>query len=199
MYNNFIFKILIVSIFFILNLKILAVNDCPFGIKDCPEPGKCGRYIDIDNNKICDKSQLTLETNIVNNVKNESFDLNFGPELPDITTEITTEIELKNKVFFKDNYNFISITFITLLLYFITRLMLKKKKIDLLTFRKFWNVLLLIFFLICGISGILLLFNINTIFGMNILILHVISGIIMFLLTCFHIIERIIFFKNILK
>lgn len=32
-------------------------SDCPFGKVDCEYPGNCGRYIDINENNICDHSE----------------------------------------------------------------------------------------------------------------------------------------------
>ena len=34
-----------------------AVGSCPFGEIDCEFPGKCGRYVDWDEDKVCDYSQ----------------------------------------------------------------------------------------------------------------------------------------------
>ena len=31
--------------------------DCPFGKIDCEYPGNCARYIDLNNNDICDHSE----------------------------------------------------------------------------------------------------------------------------------------------
>jgi len=32
-------------------------SDCPFGNIDCEYPGNCGKYIDTNNNEICDHSE----------------------------------------------------------------------------------------------------------------------------------------------
>ncbi len=33
--------------------------DCPFGEINDPYPGKCGRYVDANNNQICDLSRTS--------------------------------------------------------------------------------------------------------------------------------------------
>lgn len=40
---------------------ILAWDDCPYGEVNCPAPGDCSRYIDTDNDGICDRSQPAPE------------------------------------------------------------------------------------------------------------------------------------------
>ncbi len=59
----FIFFIL-VSIF-TLGCSAEATNEvedtqvnCPFGNIDCEYPGDCGRYLDTDNNELCDHSKI---------------------------------------------------------------------------------------------------------------------------------------------
>ena len=37
--------------------SILAWDDCPYGLKNDPYPGRCHRYIDTNNNQICDHSE----------------------------------------------------------------------------------------------------------------------------------------------
>ena len=34
-----------------------SYSDCPLGNVDCKYPGACGKYIDTDNNDICDHSE----------------------------------------------------------------------------------------------------------------------------------------------
>ncbi|MGE3062223.1 MAG: DUF4405 domain-containing protein [bacterium] len=47
-----------VSLFIIF--LYIASDECPFGLKDDPYPGKCGRYVDEDNNDVCDLSENAI-------------------------------------------------------------------------------------------------------------------------------------------
>jgi hypothetical protein len=44
------------ALILMLNLSF-AWDDCPFGRVNCTYPGECGRYIDTNNNGICDHSE----------------------------------------------------------------------------------------------------------------------------------------------
>lgn len=45
----------------LIPVTTLAWNDCPRNEIDCPAPGDCARYVDTDNDKICDRSQPAPE------------------------------------------------------------------------------------------------------------------------------------------
>lgn len=170
------------KIFFALMLlilvptTILAFSDCPFDEVDCPYPGDCIRYIDADNNGICDHSQIALEGGDIEATSNKQS---------------------------RTVYHLVSISLFLILLYSITSILSKKKIISIINHRKIWNILLLITFLISGLLGILLVININ--FGVlifasfDILFWHVEVGIAMFVICIFHIIERWHYFKNLFK
>ena len=173
-------------IIFVLLLSILiptttlAWDDCPRSETNCPAPGDCSRYIDIDNDKICDRSQ---------------------PALEDRNVEIAIDKDLiTNK---KQNtmiYHLIPISLFLIILYAITRILIKKKIISVVNHRKIWNILLLISFLISGILGIVLIIEINSgtkfLLPFNILFWHVEIGIVMFIICMLHIVERWNYFKN---
>ena len=160
----------------------LAWDDCPHNEADCPFPGKCSRYVDIDNDEICDHSQPMSENKIEATTEDEN--------------SLTTTKQ--NKM----TYHLVPISLILVLLYFITCVLSKKKIISVVDRRKIWNVLLLITFLISGILGIILVIEIN--FGtklllpFNILFWHVEVGIAMFIICMLHIVERRNYFKNLL-
>lgn len=88
-------------------------------------------------------------------------------------------------------------------MYIISHILLKKKIINIVNHRKIWNILLLITFLISGILGILLVIRINfdTIIPLpfNILFWHVEAGIAMTVISVFHILEHLAYFKNIFR
>lgn len=174
--EKIIFSVLILLV--LIPVTTLAWNDCPYSKIDCPSPGECNRYVDTDNDKICDRSQVTPENRNI---------------------EITSIQEINNKQN-KMTYHLIPISLILILLYFITHILSKKKIISIIDHKKVWNVLLLITFLISGILGIILIIEIN--FGtrfllpFNLLFWHVEIGITMFIICMLHIIERWNYFKN---
>lgn len=100
-------------------------------------------------------------------------------------------------------YHLLPITIILILLYFITHFLAKKKIISIVYHRKVWNVLLLITFLLSGISGILLVIKINfgitTPLSLNILFLHIETGIAMFIISVFHVFWHWAYFKNLFR
>ena len=171
-----------VLLFLILSpTTILAWDDCPYNEIDCLSPGDCSRYIDTDNDNICDHSQ---------------------PAPEDRNIEITNIQEINNEQD-KITYHLLPISLILILLYFITHILSKKKIISIVNHRKIWNILLLITFLISGILGILLVIKIN--FGIaiplpfNVLFWHVEVGIAMFVISIFHTFWHWTYFKNLFR
>ncbi|MEA3273337.1 MAG: DUF4405 domain-containing protein [Patescibacteria group bacterium] len=98
-------------------------------------------------------------------------------------------------------YHALPITLFLIVLYSISFILLKKKIISLATHKKIWNIFLLITFLISGVSGMLLIVKLNTNivipWPFSLLLWHVETGIAMFIISLFHIIERRSYFKNI--
>lgn len=88
-------------------------------------------------------------------------------------------------------YGFANITLVLFVLYLATYILKEKKKITLLNFRRIWNVVLLISFLLVGLSGVLLIIRINWGFYIalpfNILHWHVETGTVMFWSALFHV------------
>ena len=179
-------KIIFALLLVLIPITVLAWDDCPYNKTDCPAPGECNRYIDTNNDKICDRSQPAPEDR---NIKITN------------TQETNNENLIINNKQSKMTYHLILISLVLILLYFITHILSKKKIISIIDHKKIWNVLLLITFLISGILGIILIIEIN--FGItiplpfNMLFWHVEIGIAMFVICTLHIIERWNYFKNI--
>ena len=153
---------------------VLAWDDCPYNKTNCFSPGDYSRYVDINNDEICDRSQPAPENiNNANNKQSERI------------------------------YHLLPISIIFVILYFITFILSKKKIISAVIHKKIWNILLLISFLISGMLGILLIIRINfstiIILPFNVLFWHVEIGTIMFIVCILHIIERWHYFKNLFK
>jgi uncharacterized integral membrane protein len=117
------------------------------------------------------------------------------------TVESLSYVEDNNKR--EPVYRFWSILAVLLILYLFTYILVKENKIKLLTHRRIWNVLLLVFFLISALSGVLLLIRINFGWGINwpfnLLKYHVETGLAMTLITLFHISWHWAYFTSMLK
>jgi len=91
-----------------------------------------------------------------------------------------------------ESYNSVVISIVFLLLYFISNLLVKTKKISLIVHKKFWNSLLAISFLVSGVLGLILAFKIDSKSPIgwytNVLWFHVEFGIVMALIAIFHLI-----------
>jgi len=177
-----IMKRILFFVFILIPAVALAIDDCPFGETDCAYPGECGAYVDVDNNGICDHSQEELEA-----ISNVSVD--------------TAEDEEKTGE--RKRYPLILATIITLIGYYFTYFLFKIGKITRLTHRKIWNSILALSFAISALLGILLVLRINfgtiMILPFNVLYWHVVLGIVMTIITIFHITWHWAYFKNIFK
>ncbi len=172
---------------------IFAWNDCPYEKENDTYPGDCGRYIDTDHNGICDHSEPSPEER---NLLTKNSQINSENQ-----SQIKNELNYKSTNNKNSNYHFVLISVIFTLLYFSTYLLSKKRIISLLTHKTIWNTLLLITFLSSGILGMLVAlksdFNITQIPLSKISYWHIETGIAMFVISFFHIVERLYFFKNI--
>ena len=184
-------RILITSGLFLvltmLNIStVIAWDNCPFGEINDTYPGNCGRYIDTDNDGICDLSQPAPENRVEQKEGTESGN-----------TSIKMESGGKGIEYF-----FIPIALLLVVLYLISLILSKKKKIKAVQHRKIWNLLLLITFLVSGILGILLVLKVS--FGIeipsysNALLFHVEFGIAMTFISIFHILWHWKYFRKML-
>lgn len=98
-------------------------------------------------------------------------------------------------------YPFVLIALPTIILYAISFILWKKKKITVLLHKQIWNLVLLVSFLVSAILGIILILRINYgwFTGFNIMTLHVDFGIVMALVSIFHTLEHIPFWKSYFK
>ncbi len=229
-------KILIFLIIIIFNFGS-AISQCPWNKINCTTP--CGRFIDKDNNTICDLSELapkikkdTIKKNILkidtsadktkiktdskiikkinsdNNSKNnisDTISTTYNNKKEDTLTKTTSEniIETNKTTASPKPYRLIFISFLTLGLYFLTYVLVKLKIIIKRNHRKFWNVLLLITFLVSCILGFVLVIQINYNILLTwyrpLLLWHVEFGISMTIIAFFHIIWHLRYFKKLLN
>jgi len=180
-------NILLILILILFPLLVFAEQDCPFGEIDDPYPGKCTRHVDTNNDQLCDHSQIIPKENLI-----KDNDDNKIPVLLEKPIQ-------KNK----KTYHLLPISLLLIALYIVSHILSKKRIINIAKHRKIWNLLLLISFLISGILGILLVIRIN--FGIttplpfNMLFWHVEMGIVMTVISIFHIIWHWAYFKTIFK
>ena len=101
------------------------------------------------------------------------------------------------------NYQTIPILSALLVLYLFSIWLVKTKKITLFDQRRFWNIVLLITFLVSGTLGLVLAISIdqkiNLSWYLSFLNLHVKFGIAMSLVSIFHLIWHLPYYKSIIK
>lgn len=89
-----------------------------------------------------------------------------------------------------NSYNFLLISCLVLIPYFISLVLIKKGKFELYRQRRFWNIVLLISFLISGILGLVLAFSIDQKLSVEwyqpMLWWHVETGIVMGIVSIIH-------------
>ena len=170
-----------------LNIStVIAWDNCPFGEINDTYPGNCGRYIDTDSDGICDLSQPAPEDRVEQKEGIEGGNLSI-------------KMESGGR---RIDYFFIPITLLLVVLYLISLILSKKKKIKAVQHRKIWNLLLLVTFLVSGILGILLVLKVS--FGIEIpsysaaLFFHVEFGIAMTFISIFHIFWHWKYFRKML-
>jgi spermidine synthase len=99
------------------------------------------------------------------------------------------------------HYHFIPILSTVIISYILTIFMVKIKKITILQHRQFWNLVLLITFLVSGLLGLILAFSIDQKLSLGwylpLLWYHVEFGIVMSLISFFHLFWHLPYFTSI--
>jgi len=171
--NLFLLAVLLIII------PLISSTDCPRGLVNDTYPGDCGIYTDSNNNKICDYSEeKTISAQQLN-------------------TETSNIKESTMK------YNITLITIITIILYLFTYFLSKYSKISQVTHKKIWNFLLLITFIITALTSIFYILKIeygtNLSLPFNISFWHIEIGYAMILISIFHTLWHLPYFKSYLK
>ncbi len=219
MKKNIIYLLLIISTFLsIYSPKVYAWDDCPKGEVDDPYPGDCSRYIDTDDDGICDRSQVAPEDRVAEgideNTKNEppttipayktyATDTTSTSTTADTASQTKTQSDGTKEKSTGSKYNFWTIFISLIIVYAMSLVLSKTKMISTVTHKKLWNVILLITFLLSGITGLLLTIQIDNpaliSLPQNFLFLHVEFGVAMALISIFHIIWHWPYYKCIFK
>ncbi|MCK4532902.1 hypothetical protein KAU39_03885 [bacterium] len=205
------------SLFLVTPIIVLAWDDCPVGKVNSSYPGDCGKYVDTDNDGICDRSQPAPEdrnSNFSNTetIINEIDNLKKNKEL-EKNAETDIDVSLESKTQFAESdksnkehkriYHLLPISLVLVFLYLFGYILSKRKIIKVVNHRKIWNFLLLLTFLSSGITGVLLIIRVNS--GIviplpfDILFWHVETGIAMFVICIFHISWHLFYFKNMFR
>jgi len=190
--------IFLIILLVIISGATLAFEDCPHDEIDCAYPGECSRYIDRDDDGICDKSQPAPEDRIEEGTESVMV-VEVKSESDAQITETPVVIESKTKA----TYDLLVIFLALSILYAVSYILSKKKFIRVASHRKIWNILLLVSFLISGSLGILLVIRINYGIEMplpfNVLYWHVEFSIAMFLISLFHTLWHGAYLKKLFK
>jgi len=133
-------------------IAVYAWNDCPYGTVDDPFPGQCPRYLDTNQNNICDHSESPSSASL-NNTSTT------GPSNDGSASDFT-DIKGANSIP-PENYNLISLITTTIILYLITYLLYLEELLNRSFYYHIWKYVLMVSFLATGITGLLLTIFIN--------------------------------------
>jgi len=176
---------------------------CPFGLVNDTYPGSCARYIDTNNDGICDRSQTMPTTTLPGTPTSQTIST--------IDTTVTTVSQsdsqstsrIRNQPVLWGEYNLIPLSAAVVLLYLASMLLSKAKRIDSVTHRKIWNVILLLSFLVCGITGIIIAVRLDLRWDIPQMALmsfwHTETGIIMIIVSVFHVLWHWKYFLAMIK
>lgn len=161
------------------SVLVAQETQCPRNATDCP--GLCGLFIDKNGDSYCDIGNLSRKAN----VKSEK-----------------ETIEKAKTVSQKRPYHLIPISVSLFALYIVSLILVKVDLYRKATHRKIWNIGLIVAFLVSAISGILLAIFINNQAPPENYRLwlkyHVDFGIAMTIISVFHILWHLNYFKTIL-
>lgn len=182
-----------------------CAGGCPYGLINDAYPGQCPRYIDINNDGICDFSQ-TAATTTTDNPTTSSTDQT-GHTQGDVSNGANTDHNIDANAsiitdhgdsassgqFVEDGHGYYLLPVSMLLIsgYLFTHYLFKKGIINQKKHRRLWNLLLTAGFMGTSSTGILLTFMINTgirtALNPHITFWHVEMSILMVLSTLIHI------------
>lgn len=182
-----------------------CAGGCPNGLVNDPYPGQCPRYIDINNDGICDFSQTAATTTTTDSSTTSGTDQTghapgdvsngMNPE-HNIDTNASTITDhgdsVGNGQLPEDGHGYYLLPVSILLIsgYLFTHYLFKKGIINRQRHRRLWNLLLTAGFLGTSSTGILLTFMINmgvrAALNPSITFWHVEMGILMVLTTLIH-------------
>ncbi|MCX7696225.1 MAG: hypothetical protein N2Z72_00855 [Bacteroidales bacterium] len=195
--------------FWILTSAQIQDFVCPWNEVNCP--GKCGRFFDMNGDGYCDYGRVEMPQDTTSQSVQKSSPSTTIPNMRQPKSNANhskstfdkTIFSFKfNKIFLqpsciaimptqKRHYNFFLIAGIITGMYLFSSWLTAKGKIKKQQHFKFWNLMLLLTFLVSGILGFLLVFQINYNWQIgwikDFLYYHVQFGIAMGWISIFHI------------
>ena len=192
---------------------------CPYGTVNCPYPGQCSRYIDVNGDGLCDLSQTTTTTTDTTSADATTADTisNDTGHGNGANTDVTPDQQVDANATIPDspnmdtenlnqdgnNYYVLPITLILIGVYLFTYYLFKKGILKRNKHRRIWNLLVTAGYLGSGVTGVLLTLMINlgirTALNLPITFWHVELSILMVIGTIIHLHIYWKPFKNIFK
>ena len=140
-------------------IAVYAWNDCPYGLLNDPYPGQCPRYLDTNQNNICDHSESpsagSLNNSSITTQTNES-----SANDENNTNNSFSDIQQARSVP-SQSYNLIPIATTTLILYLITYLLYLEDRMKRSIYYAIWKYVLMASFIATGVTGLFLTLSIN--------------------------------------
>ena len=190
------FRILLAGLL-LVSVASAQWETCPFGLVNDTYPGSCARYIDTNNDGICDRSQTMPTTTLPGTPTSQTVSTTVSQSDSQGTSGIRSQPVLWGE------YNLIPLSAAVILLYLASMLLSKAKRINLVTHRRIWNVVLLLSFVVCGITGIIIAVRLDLRWDIPQMALmsfwHTETGIIMTVVSVFHILWHWNYFLAMIK
>lgn len=189
--------IILFIILFTFSPVITAWDNCPFGFIDDPYPGACGRYIDTNNDGICDLSQPNPATSQSQETEDEESTV---VETPGQNTQNSSHQE----IYVNKNLLILIASFVLSTIAILISKTLTKKKILSKTKEKIlWNIILLILFLPSAITGVILILMVDLPFlreiSINFIELHSYTSFFFMWISGYHILWHTTYYINGMK
>ncbi|MBI5459500.1 hypothetical protein [Methanobacterium sp.] len=168
-------------------IAVYAWNDCPYGLLNDPFPGQCPRYVDTNQDNLCDHSESPSSGTLTNSSTTQSNDSinsknNSNSSFSDIQNASSVPPE---------NYNLIPLITTTLIIYLITYLLYLENHLKRSIYYSIWKYVLMVSFILTGVTGLILgifiNYGIQTSWNLTIDFWHAEFAIIMAVSTLTHI------------
>ncbi|EKF86685.1 DUF4405 domain-containing protein [Methanobacterium formicicum] len=140
-------------------IAVYAWNDCPYGLLNDPYPGQCPRYLDTNQNNICDHSESPSSGSLNNSSITTQANENSAND-KNSTNNSFSDIQQARSVP-SQSYNLIPIATTTLILYLITYLLYLEDRLKRNIYYVIWKYVLMASFIVTGVTGLILTIFIN--------------------------------------
>lgn len=178
-------------------IAVYAWNDCPYGLLNDAFPGQCPRYVDTNHDNICDHSESppSSSRNISSSTNNNSLNTNSNANTTNNKVNTGNESngssEIKNVSSVpNENYYMVPLGTTITIIYLVTYLLYLEKRLKRKIYYRIWNTILILSFLITGVTGLIMVIFINyaiqSSWNLTIDFWHAEFAIIMAFSTIFH-------------